>query len=54
MKLFNILAVLITLSAVFSYFNHRTLRLPNTIGVMLIALLGSLALILLGPMSGGL
>ena len=54
MKLFNILAVLITLSAVFSYFNHRTLRLPNTIGVMLIALLGSLALILLGPMSAGL
>lgn len=54
MKLFNILAILITMSAVFSYLNHRTIRLPNTIGVMLIALLGSLVLILLGPLSLGL
>jgi len=54
MKLFNILAILITISAVFSYINHRTIRLPNTIGVMLIALLGSLVLILLGPLSLGL
>jgi len=54
MKLFNIIAILITISAVFSYINHRTIRLPNTIGVMLIALLGSLALILLGPLSLGL
>ena len=54
MKLFNIIAILITISAVFSYLNHRTVRLPNTIGVMLIALLGSLVLILLGPMSLGL
>ena len=41
MKLFNILAVLITLSAVFSYINHRFIKLPTTIGVMAIALLGS-------------
>jgi len=54
MKLFNIIAILITISAVFSYINHRTIRLPNTIGVMLIALLGSLVLILLGPLSLGL
>ncbi|HIJ57434.1 MAG TPA: sodium:proton antiporter [Deltaproteobacteria bacterium] len=54
MKLFNIIAILITISAVFSYINHRTVRLPNTIGVMLIALLGSLVLILLGPLSLGL
>ena len=54
MKLFNIIAILFTLSAVFSYINHRTVRLPNTIGVMLIALLGSVVLILLGPLSLGL
>src|SRR5210317_1566548 len=54
MKLFNILAVLITLSAVFSYINHRFIRLPTTIGVMVIALLVSLGLIALGPLGFGL
>ena len=47
MSLFNILAVLITLSAFFSYFNHRYLRLPTTIGLMLIGLLVSLAIVVL-------
>ena len=41
MKLFNILAVLVTLSAAFSYFNYRYIRLPTTIGLMLIALVMS-------------
>jgi len=54
MKLFNILAVLITLSAGFSYINHRFIRLPTTIGVMVIALLVSLGLIALGPLGFGL
>jgi CPA1 family monovalent cation:H+ antiporter len=53
MKLFNILAILITLSAGFSYINHRFIRLPNTIGVMIMALLVSLGLALLGPFSFG-
>lgn len=35
----NFFAILITLSAVFGYFNHRWLKLPNTIGVMLISLI---------------
>jgi CPA1 family monovalent cation:H+ antiporter len=48
MKLFNILAILITLSAGFSYLNHRFIRLPNTIGLMLIALLVSLGLAAVG------
>ena len=46
MSLFEILAVLITLSALFSYVNYRYFRLPTTIGVMLIALVFSLVLIL--------
>jgi CPA1 family monovalent cation:H+ antiporter len=54
MKLFNILAILITLSAGFSYLNHRFLRLPNTIGLMVIALLASLGLAALGPFGFGL
>jgi len=54
MKLFNVLAILMTLSAGFSYINHRFIRLPTTIGLMAIALLVSLGLIALEPISSGL
>lgn len=47
MNLFNIIAILITLSAVFSYINYRYIKLPTSIGLMLIALLMSLSLIAL-------
>ena len=49
MKLFHILAVLLSASAVFSYINYRFLKLPTVIGIMLVALLFSLLLNLLGP-----
>lgn len=45
MEFLNLLAILITLSAGFSYLNHRFIGLPTTIGVMLIALMFSLVLI---------
>ena len=45
MQLFEIVALLITLAALFAYVNHRTIRLPTTIGVLLIAFAFSLALI---------
>lgn len=45
MDLFNIVALLVTLAAVLSYLNHRYLRLPTTIGLMVIALAMSLAFI---------
>jgi CPA1 family monovalent cation:H+ antiporter len=45
MTAFQIIAILITLTALFSYFNHRFIKLPTTIGVMLIALVASLVLI---------
>jgi len=48
MHLFTLLAILLTLSAVFSFLNARFLKLPVTIGAMLIALLLSLMLIALG------
>jgi len=41
----NIVAILLTLTATFSYLNHRYLKWPMTIGVMAIALAVSLAVI---------
>jgi len=48
MELLNIIAILITLSALFSYINYRYIKLPSTIGVMLISLVMSLSLIVIG------
>ena len=48
MDLFEIIATLLTVAAFFSYLNHRFLRLPSTIGLMLIGLVFSLALIVVG------
>ena len=48
MGVFQMLAALITLSALFSYVNHRWLRLPTTIGLMVMSLVLSLVLIGLG------
>lgn len=53
MRLFDILAILITLSALFSWVNHRFLKLPTAIGLMLIALLMSLFLLLPLPLTDG-
>jgi Na+:H+ antiporter len=49
MSLFHILAILLTAAALFSYINYRFLKLPTTIGIMLVALTFSLLLNLLGP-----
>lgn len=43
--MFNTAIVLLVLTAVLAYFNHRFIRLPTTIGVMGIALLLSLGLV---------
>jgi monovalent cation:H+ antiporter, CPA1 family len=45
MSLFSVIAILVTLSALFSYINYRWLKLPRTIGLMLIALVLSLSLV---------
>jgi len=45
--LLQIIALIITLTALFSYANHRWVKLPTTIGVMVIALVMSLGLIVL-------
>ena len=46
MTLFEVGALLIGLSALFGYVNYRYLRVPHTIGLVLIALAASLALLL--------
>ena len=44
--IFNLVALLVTLAAVFGYLNHRWLRLPHTIGLVVISLMVSVALLL--------
>lgn len=46
MTLFDIIAVLLGLSALFGFLNHRYLRLPHTIGLVVIALAASGVIVL--------
>ena len=48
MGIFDIIAILITLAAVFSYLNHKLIRLPTTIGLMVMSLVLSLVVVLVG------
>jgi len=50
MSLLSITSILITVSALFAYVNYHTLRLPTTIGIMVISLLFSLFLVILGAL----
>jgi len=43
--LFDLAALLLTLAAVFGYINHRWLKLPHTIGLVVIALLASVGVL---------
>ena len=46
MTLFETSALLVSLAAIFSYLNHRFVKLPTTIGLMLFSLVLSLVLVL--------
>ena len=48
MLITDTLAILISLAALFSYINYRYIKLPTTIGLLVIALLLSLSIIVLG------
>lgn len=50
MNILNTAAVLLTLSAIFSYLNYRFIKLPTTIGIMLIALLMSFFIMVSGKL----
>jgi CPA1 family monovalent cation:H+ antiporter len=47
LSLFEIAALLLAISAFFGWFNHVILKLPHTIGLLVMALITSLALLLL-------
>ncbi len=48
MSLFEIISLLLCLVAVFSYINYKYIKLPTTIGIMLLSLSFSLELLLFG------
>lgn len=48
MTIYNIITVLIVLAALFGYINHRFIKLPGNIGIMLISLFASLLVLLIG------
>ncbi|WP_099017999.1 cation:proton antiporter [Marinicella litoralis] len=50
MSLFDLVSILLSLAALFAYFNHRFIGLPNGIGIMLIGLLMSLILVALSKL----
>ena len=45
-SIFNLVALLVTLAAMFGYINHRWLKLPHTIGLVIIALVVSVLMLL--------
>lgn len=50
MDILNTIAIILTLSAVFSYLNYRFFQLPTAIGIMLISLVLSLLLLVSGKL----
>lgn len=54
MSTFDVIAILVVLAALFSYMNTQWLRLPATIGLMLVALVFSLSLLLIDHFGAGL
>jgi len=50
MNILDTAALLITIAAVFSYFNYRFIKLPTTIGLMLVSLVFSMILLIAGEM----
>jgi CPA1 family monovalent cation:H+ antiporter len=51
MEVYNMITLIIVLAAIFAYINYRFIKLPSTIGIMLISLLASLIVIVLGIIS---
>jgi CPA1 family monovalent cation:H+ antiporter len=51
MDIFHLLSILIVLSAGFAYLNFRILKLPNSIGLMLVSLIFSFLIIIAGYFS---
>ncbi len=54
MSIFDVAAVLVCVAAIFAYLNYRFLKLPQTIGLMLIALASSVAVLIADRLFPGL
>jgi CPA1 family monovalent cation:H+ antiporter len=54
MNLLDTAAILLSLSAIFGYINHRVFKLPTSIGILLIGLVLSVLILLLGDQWPGL
>ena len=48
-EIFEICAIIIVLSAIFGYVNVKLLKLPNTIGLMIVAIFFTAALLAISP-----
>ena len=51
MELYTLITIIICLTAFFGYINFRFIRLPATIGIMILSLLASLTIIIIGQFS---
>src|SRR3954447_14945834 len=47
LSIFDLAAILLTLSALFGWLNHKVVGLPHTVGLLVMGLLASLALLAL-------
>lgn len=53
MSLFTVFAIVITLTAIFSYINEIYIKLPGTIGIMVASLVSSIVFLVLGSIGFG-
>src|SRR6187551_66405 len=51
MEIYNIITLVVVLSAIFGYINHRFIKFPGTIGIMVISLMASLVVVGIGSVS---
>lgn len=51
MEIYNVITIVVVLSAIFGYINHRFIRLPGTIGIMIISIIASLVVVGIGSIS---
>ncbi|MGI9430605.1 MAG: hypothetical protein ACR2PQ_00225 [Myxococcota bacterium] len=52
MELFDTVALLLSLAALFAFANHHTLRLPTPLSVMALALASTLGVLAVGRLGG--
>ena len=48
MEVYNIITILVVLAAIFGYINYRFIKLPGSIGIMLLSIVASLIILALG------